>query len=73
MGAQVDKRDENQVQVPTLVMPYSLMQLLSQAPSIQSLDDFWCELPKSKSGKIEHKAREHHAEKYVNLPRGERR
>uniref|UniRef100_M1DR09 Integrase core domain containing protein n=1 Tax=Solanum tuberosum TaxID=4113 RepID=M1DR09_SOLTU len=49
--AQVAKLAEKLVQVPTMVMLESLMQFLSQAPSVQSLDDFWGELPKSKSGK----------------------
>uniref|UniRef100_M1DGL5 Uncharacterized protein n=1 Tax=Solanum tuberosum TaxID=4113 RepID=M1DGL5_SOLTU len=54
-------------------MPDSLMQLLSQAPFTQSLDDFWSELPKSKSGKRKHKARESDEELHSDLSREERR
>ncbi|KAH0682804.1 hypothetical protein KY285_020320 [Solanum tuberosum] len=73
MRSQVAKLAEKPVLVPTMVMPNSLMQLLSQAPSTQSLDDFWGELPKSKSGKRKHKAREHDEETLVDMSREERR
>ncbi|KAH0693111.1 hypothetical protein KY285_020208 [Solanum tuberosum] len=73
MRAQVAKLAEKPVQVPTPIMPKSLLQLLSQAPSTQSLDNFWGELPKSKSGKRKHKAVESNEELPANLSREERR
>uniref|UniRef100_M1D9H8 Putative plant transposon protein domain-containing protein n=1 Tax=Solanum tuberosum TaxID=4113 RepID=M1D9H8_SOLTU len=42
-----------------------------QAPSTQSLDDFWGELPKSKSGKRKHKAGESDEELPTDLSREE--
>uniref|UniRef100_M1DRY0 Putative plant transposon protein domain-containing protein n=1 Tax=Solanum tuberosum TaxID=4113 RepID=M1DRY0_SOLTU len=71
--AQVAKLAEKPVQVPTPVMPESLMQLLNQAPFTQSLDDFWGEIPKSKFGKRKHKAEEFDEELSANLSKEERR
>ncbi|KAH0644655.1 hypothetical protein KY284_032539 [Solanum tuberosum] len=69
MRTQVAKLAEKQVQVPTPVMPDSLMQLLNQAPSTQSIDDLWGELPKSKFGKIKHKIGESDEEIHADLSR----
>ncbi|KAH0773545.1 hypothetical protein KY290_010682 [Solanum tuberosum] len=55
MRTQVAKLVEKPVQVPTLIMLDSLMQMLNQAPSTQSIDDLWGELPMSKSSKSKHR------------------
>uniref|UniRef100_M1DQL5 Putative plant transposon protein domain-containing protein n=1 Tax=Solanum tuberosum TaxID=4113 RepID=M1DQL5_SOLTU len=55
---QIAKLAEKPAQVPTPVMPESLMQMLSQAPSTQTLDDLWGAPPTSKSGKRKHIAGE---------------
>uniref|UniRef100_M1DK09 Integrase core domain containing protein n=1 Tax=Solanum tuberosum TaxID=4113 RepID=M1DK09_SOLTU len=73
MRTQVAKLAEKPVQVPTLIMPDSLMQLLNQAPSTQSLHNFWGELPKSKFGKRKHRARESGEKIHVDLSIEERR
>uniref|UniRef100_M1DGK6 Integrase core domain containing protein n=1 Tax=Solanum tuberosum TaxID=4113 RepID=M1DGK6_SOLTU len=54
MRTQIANLDEKPAQVPTPVMPESLMQMLSRAPSTQTLDDLWGETPTSKSGKRKH-------------------
>uniref|UniRef100_M1DKB4 Putative plant transposon protein domain-containing protein n=1 Tax=Solanum tuberosum TaxID=4113 RepID=M1DKB4_SOLTU len=41
MHTEIAKLDEKAVQVPTPVMPESFMQMLTQEPSTQSLDQFW--------------------------------
>uniref|UniRef100_M1DN98 Putative plant transposon protein domain-containing protein n=1 Tax=Solanum tuberosum TaxID=4113 RepID=M1DN98_SOLTU len=63
---------QDRFQVPTPVMPDSLMQLLNQAPSTQSIDNLWGELPKSKSGKRKHKAGESDKELPADLSKKER-
>ncbi|KAH0748212.1 hypothetical protein KY290_027444 [Solanum tuberosum] len=73
MRTQVAKLAAQPVQVPTLVMPDSLMQLLNQAPSTQSLDDVWGELPMSKSGKRKHRAEESDEETHADLSREKKR
>uniref|UniRef100_M1DA00 Integrase core domain containing protein n=1 Tax=Solanum tuberosum TaxID=4113 RepID=M1DA00_SOLTU len=54
MRTQIANLAVKPAQVPTPVMPESLMQMLSQAPSTQTLDDLWREPPTSKSGKRKH-------------------
>uniref|UniRef100_M1DVF2 Integrase core domain containing protein n=1 Tax=Solanum tuberosum TaxID=4113 RepID=M1DVF2_SOLTU len=58
MRTHIAKLTGKPVQVPTLVMPDSLMQMLNQAPSTQSIDDLWGEPPTSKFGNRKHKAGE---------------
>uniref|UniRef100_M1DM60 Integrase core domain containing protein n=1 Tax=Solanum tuberosum TaxID=4113 RepID=M1DM60_SOLTU len=58
MRTQIAKLAEKPVPVPTPVMPESLMQMLNQAPSMQSIEDLCGEPPTSKSGKRKHKAGE---------------
>ncbi|KAH0773905.1 hypothetical protein KY290_011042 [Solanum tuberosum] len=41
--------------MPNPVVPKSLMNLFDELPNTQSLDEFWGELPKSKSSKRKHK------------------
>uniref|UniRef100_M1DWQ7 Uncharacterized protein n=1 Tax=Solanum tuberosum TaxID=4113 RepID=M1DWQ7_SOLTU len=53
-------------------MPDSLMQLLNQEPSTQSIEDLWGEIPKSKSGKRKHRAVELDEEIPADLSREER-
>uniref|UniRef100_M1DWZ4 Putative plant transposon protein domain-containing protein n=1 Tax=Solanum tuberosum TaxID=4113 RepID=M1DWZ4_SOLTU len=73
MRTQVAKLAEKTLHVPTLVMRESFIPLLNQAPSTQSLDEFWGKLPKSKSGKKKHKARESDEEIPADLSRKGRR
>uniref|UniRef100_M1DLU6 Uncharacterized protein n=1 Tax=Solanum tuberosum TaxID=4113 RepID=M1DLU6_SOLTU len=63
----------NRLQVPTLVMQESLMNLFNEPPTNQSLDDFWGELPKGKSGKRKHKVGESYEELRADLSKEERR
>ncbi|KAH0776507.1 hypothetical protein KY290_007918 [Solanum tuberosum] len=72
MQTQVAKLAEKPVQVPTPIIPDSLMQLLNQAPSTQLIDDLWGELPKNKSGKRKHKAGESNEELLADLSKEER-
>uniref|UniRef100_M1DIA0 Uncharacterized protein n=1 Tax=Solanum tuberosum TaxID=4113 RepID=M1DIA0_SOLTU len=72
MRTQIAKLAEKPVQVPTSVMPDSLMQFLNQAPSTQSLDDLWGDLPKSMSGKRKHTVGESDEELPSDLSREER-
>ncbi|KAH0720055.1 hypothetical protein KY284_005085 [Solanum tuberosum] len=58
MRTQIAKLAEKPVQVPTPIMLESLMQMLTQAPSTQSIDDLWGEIPTSKFDKRKHKTRE---------------
>uniref|UniRef100_M1DGZ2 Integrase core domain containing protein n=1 Tax=Solanum tuberosum TaxID=4113 RepID=M1DGZ2_SOLTU len=58
MRTQIAKLEEKPVQVPTSIMLECLIQMLTQAPSTQSINDLWGELPTSKSGKRKHKAGE---------------
>uniref|UniRef100_M1DLY3 Putative plant transposon protein domain-containing protein n=1 Tax=Solanum tuberosum TaxID=4113 RepID=M1DLY3_SOLTU len=73
MRTQIAKLAEKPVQVPTTVIPESLMQMLSQVPSTQSLDDLWGEPPMSKSGKRKHKAGDLDEETPTDLAREARR
>uniref|UniRef100_M1DS28 Uncharacterized protein n=1 Tax=Solanum tuberosum TaxID=4113 RepID=M1DS28_SOLTU len=73
MRTQVAKLAEKLVQVPTPLMPYSLMQMLNQVPSTQSIDDLWGELPRSKSDKRKHRTRESDEEIPADLTREEKR
>uniref|UniRef100_M1DNU9 Integrase core domain containing protein n=1 Tax=Solanum tuberosum TaxID=4113 RepID=M1DNU9_SOLTU len=61
------------VHVPTPFMPESLMQMLTQEPSTKSLDEFWGEHPKAKSGKRQHRAGESVEERPTDPTREERR
>jgi len=58
MRTQIAKLDEKPAQVSTPLIPESLIQMLSQAPSTQTLDDLWGAPPTSKSGKRKHIAGE---------------
>uniref|UniRef100_M1DGV6 Integrase core domain containing protein n=1 Tax=Solanum tuberosum TaxID=4113 RepID=M1DGV6_SOLTU len=73
MRTQIAKLAVKPVHVPTPIMPESLMQMLTQAPSTQSIDDLWEELPTSKSGKRKHTAREIDEETPTDLAREARR
>ncbi|KAH0750769.1 hypothetical protein KY290_030001 [Solanum tuberosum] len=58
MRTQITKLDEKPAQVSTPVIPKSLMQMLSQAPSTQTLDDLWGAPSTSTSGTRKHIAGE---------------
>uniref|UniRef100_M1DJP8 Integrase core domain containing protein n=1 Tax=Solanum tuberosum TaxID=4113 RepID=M1DJP8_SOLTU len=73
MRTQVAKLAEKPVQVPSLIMPDSLMQMITQAPSTQSIDDLWGEFPTSKFGKKKHRAEESHEEILDDLAREAKR
>uniref|UniRef100_M1D8S4 Uncharacterized protein n=1 Tax=Solanum tuberosum TaxID=4113 RepID=M1D8S4_SOLTU len=73
MRTQVAKLVEKSVQVPTPIMPDSLMQMLNQEPSTQSIDDLWGELPKSKSDKRKHITEESDEKIPADLSREQRR
>uniref|UniRef100_M1DF10 Integrase core domain containing protein n=1 Tax=Solanum tuberosum TaxID=4113 RepID=M1DF10_SOLTU len=70
---QIAKLAENPVQVPTPILPESLIQMLSQAPSTQSIEDLLGELPTSKSGKRKHKNGELDEETPTDPAKEERR
>uniref|UniRef100_M1D9B6 Putative plant transposon protein domain-containing protein n=1 Tax=Solanum tuberosum TaxID=4113 RepID=M1D9B6_SOLTU len=73
MRTQIANLAEKPAQVPIPVMPESLMQILSQAPSTQTLDDLWGEPPTSKSGKRKHITGELDEETPTNPARKARR
>ncbi|KAK4707244.1 hypothetical protein R3W88_033216 [Solanum pinnatisectum] len=73
MRAQVAKLAEKPVQVPTPVMPNSLMKIFDEQPTTQSLDDIWGEIPKSKSGKRKKKIGEFDDELPADISREERK
>uniref|UniRef100_M1DMN1 Integrase core domain containing protein n=1 Tax=Solanum tuberosum TaxID=4113 RepID=M1DMN1_SOLTU len=58
MRTQITKLDEKPAQVSTPIIPKSLMQMLSQAPSTQTLDDLWGAPSTSTSGTRKHIAGE---------------
>uniref|UniRef100_M1DXD4 Integrase core domain containing protein n=1 Tax=Solanum tuberosum TaxID=4113 RepID=M1DXD4_SOLTU len=67
MRAQISKIDEKPIYVPTPVVPESLMNLFSEPPTTQSLDDFWSDLPKRKYGKRKHTTDESDEEQTTGL------
>uniref|UniRef100_M1DJV8 Integrase core domain containing protein n=1 Tax=Solanum tuberosum TaxID=4113 RepID=M1DJV8_SOLTU len=71
--AQISKLVEKQVHVPTPILPESLMNLFSEPPTTQSLDDFWSDLPKSKYGKRKHTADESDEERTTDLYKEEKK
>uniref|UniRef100_M1DZX7 Uncharacterized protein n=1 Tax=Solanum tuberosum TaxID=4113 RepID=M1DZX7_SOLTU len=73
MPAQVAKQAEQPVQVPTPIMPESLMKIFDEQPTTQSLDDIWGKLPKNKYGKRKKKVGESDDELPVDLSREVRR
>uniref|UniRef100_M1DXK6 Integrase core domain containing protein n=1 Tax=Solanum tuberosum TaxID=4113 RepID=M1DXK6_SOLTU len=73
MRTQIAKLVEKLVQVPTPILSESLMQMLNQAASTQSIDDLWGEPPTSKSGKRKHKAGELDEENPTDPARESRR
>uniref|UniRef100_M1DF18 Uncharacterized protein n=1 Tax=Solanum tuberosum TaxID=4113 RepID=M1DF18_SOLTU len=59
------------VHVPTPVMPECLMNFFSEPTTTQSIDNFWGDLPKRKSGKRKHKSDDFDEEKPSYLSKEE--
>lgn len=73
MRTRAAKLDEKIIYEPTPIMLDCLMKMLNNGPCTQSIDDVWCELPKSKSGKWKHKFGEFNEELPADLSKEERR